>query len=606
MHTVVLRGEGLTVSDVVAVARGRARVEIAPEVRDRVERSHAFVRALAERGEVVYGVTTGFGRLASVLIPPERAHVLQHNLIKSHSAGTGPPLPEDVVRAAMVIRANTLAKGYSGVRFAVIKALAALLNSGVTPYVPSFGSVGASGDLAPLAHIALVLTGDEDARAFVRGKLLEGVELRAELIRIYSSDPDIARISRKDPSKPPVLPLSYKEGLALCNGTAVTAGILCIVIHEVERLLRLADVALALSLEAIVGLSDAFDPRVHELRGLPSEVVVAENVMLLCKGSSLVTSYRASLPLTDFCSLEVGAELKLTRLGKALGLRNRELAELLRRRGLKAVLSGDRVFVDEPPERLRSVTLMRCELGHVQDAYSFRCAPHVHAAARETVEFARRVVEREINAVSDNPVLVPAGSSFDVVPCGNFHGQFLAQVADYLAISLSSVVTASERRVFQLLSPGLNRGLPAFLARRPGEESGLMLAQYTAAALVAEARALASPYSIHSVPTSADQEDVVSMSMNAALRLLKLVEILKRVLSIEILTAVNAILIRTEGDLSLLGEGTRKVVELVRQVFEAHGRPLPPEGDRCISKDIEIIYSCIERILSLAERLGVK
>jgi len=448
--TVTLRGPGLTEAQVVSVARDGEKVALAATARGRMERSRTRVERAAASREPVYGVSTGFGALASTRVAPLRQPELQLALIRSHAAGVGPPVEGEVVRATMLLRARTLAMGLSGVRPIVAEALIALLNEGITPVVPRYGSVGCSGDLAPLAHIGLALVGEGEV-----------VDERGE------SRP-AAQALKSARLKP--LKLETKEGLALINGTDGMLGMLALACADAELLFKTADVTAAMSAEALLGTDRTFQARLHEIRPHPGQVASAANLTRLMRGSGIVASHRHSQHA-------------------------------------------------------------------VQDSYSVRCSPQVAGAARDTLDFARRVATVELSSAIDNPVVLENG---DVESNGNFHGEPLAFAADFLAIAAAEVGAIAERRIDRLLDPHRSEGLPAFLAAEPGVNSGLMVAQYTAAALVAENRRLAAPASVDSIPTSGMQEDHVSMGWGAALKLRTVLDNLAHILAVELLSAARA------------------------------------------------------------------
>ncbi len=450
LMTVTLRGPGLTEDEVVAVARGGEKVSLAAAARQKMERSRARVERAATSREPVYGVSTGFGALAGTRVAPLRQPELQLALIRSHAAGVGPPVDDEVVRATMLLRARTLAMGMSGVRPLLAEALIAMLNACVTPVVPRYGSVGCSGDLAPLAHIGLCLVG-------------EGEALDAEGARKPA-----AQVLRSAKLKP--VRLETKEGLALINGTDGMLGMLVLACADAERLFRTADVTAAMSAEALLGTDRPFQAHLHEVRPHAGQVASAANLASLLSGSQIVTSHRHSQHA-------------------------------------------------------------------VQDSYSVRCSPQVAGAARDTLDFARRTAEVELSSTIDNPIVLENG---DVESNGNFHGEPLAFAADFLAIAAAEVGSIAERRVDRLLDPHRSQGLPPFLAEEPGVNSGLMVAQYTAAALVAENRRLAAPASVDSVPTSGMQEDHVSMGWGAALKLRSVLDNLAHILAVELCAAARA------------------------------------------------------------------
>lgn len=445
---VTLDGSGLTLEQVAAVARDGAQVEIDAHAVKRMRAAREWVERLAAGEAPVYAVNTGVGYLADQRVPAGDLERLQENVVRSHACGVGAPLGPEAVRAMMLIRANVLAKGLSGIRPLVARRLCALLNKGVTPVVPSRGSVGASGDLAPLAHMALVLTGEGEADYEGR-RMSGGAALAAAGI---------------EPIR-----LQTKEGISLVNGTQAMLGVGALALLDSEDLCEIADAACALSTDALRGTPRAFDERIHAARPHPGQVASARLLARWLEGSQIRESHRT------------------------------------------------------------------CR--HVQDAYSLRCAPQVHGAVRDAVAQARRVLSVELNAATDNP-LVFGG---EILSGGNFHGQPLALVMDYVAMALTSLAGISERRTDRMVNPMLNEGLPAFLAAHPGLESGYMMLQVTAAALVGECRVLSAPASAGSITTSGNKEDFVSMGMVAALKLGEIVEQARLVLAIEMMTASQAI-----------------------------------------------------------------
>ncbi len=446
----------LTLEDVVTVAREGGRVSTGAAALGRVATSRSHVERLASEDRPVYGVSTGFGALATVRIPPERRAALQVSLTRSHAAGVGELVEPDVVRAMMLLRLRTLTAGGSGVRVEVVDALRRLLESGLVPAVPEHGSLGCSGDLAPLAAVALVLQGEGEVRGEDGSALPAGPALAAALLA-------------------PV-PLAEKEGLALTNGTDGMLAMLALALHDLTELYQVADVTAAMSVEALLGTDRAFAADLVALRPHPGQAASAANLRRLLDGSAIVASHRADT----------------THL--------------------------------------------------VQDAYSLRCAPQVAGAARDALDFARGVAERELAAVIDNPVVTEDGR---VESNGNFHGAPVAHALDFLAIGVADVASISERRVDRLLDFHRNQGLPPFLAHEVGVDSGLMIAQYTAAGIVAELKRLAAPASVDSIPSSAMQEDHVSMGWAAGRKLLRAVIGLRQVLAIELMTAGRALDLRT-------------------------------------------------------------
>jgi histidine ammonia-lyase len=467
--------------------------------------SRAVIERLAESGAAVYGVNTGFGKMASTRISPGEIRHLQLNLIRSHSCGVGPALSDDAVRTVLVLRANALAKGFSGVRPVVPETLLAMLHCGVLPVIPSQGSVGASGDLAPLAHLAQVVIG-EGAAVFQGRKTPGGEAMRAAGIA--------------------PLTLEAKEGLALLNGTQAMLALLALALRAAEIAVDTADVACALSLDALRGSPAAFDARIAAVRLHPGQAVTARNISRLNRGSEIRESHRS-------------------------------------------------------PEKD----------SRVQDPYSLRCAPQVHGAARDALAYVRGIVSVELNSATDNPlVFVGSGSgsspdSGEVISGGNFHGQSLALAADHMAAALATLAGISERRTEQMTNPQTSL-LPAFLVREAGLNSGFMILQVAAAALVSETKALAAPHSVDSIPTSSNQEDYVSMGMGAARRLEPMLENLRRVLAIELLAACQGI-----DFLAPLvpGPETRKAYNLVR------AKSARVDADRSLAPDIEAVAAEVAR-----------
>lgn len=440
---------GLSVADVMRVALDGASAKLSEDARRRVQASRDYVERLLAEGATVYGVTTGFGRFATTKIAAEQVAQLQRNLLLSHAVGVGDSLPAPVVRAMLLLRAQSLAIGYSGVRPLLIDALLALLDAGVLPRVPAKGSVGASGDLAPLAHLALPLIGEGEAE--FAGELVSGAEA-------------LARAGLEP------LTLEAKEGLALINGTQLMTAICVLALVEAESLARHADIAAAMTVEALLGSHVPFSEHVTRLRPHPGASQVGDNLRRLLADSEINASHS--------------------------------------------------------------------DCGRVQDAYSLRSVPQVHGASRDALAYLRGVVEVELASVTDNPLIFSAEEQ--VVSAGNFHGQPLALAADFAAIAVAELASISERRIEQLVNPALS-GLPAFLTREGGLNSGLMVAQYTAAALVSENKVLAHPASVDSVPTSANQEDHVSMGAHAARKLREVVTNARHVLAIELIAAAQAL-----------------------------------------------------------------
>ncbi len=449
VHGFEIDGRSLTLDDAGRVLAGEpVRAKLTAKAQAAVTRARELVIAAVESGDALYGINTGFGKLSRVRIARGDLAKLQENLLLSHACGVGPPLAPEIARLALLLRVNALARGHSGVRVELLRLLLDVFDSGAAPIVPEQGSVGASGDLAPLAHLALIVIGRGEAT--LGGKRMSGARLLAKLQR-----------------RP--LALEPKEGLALINGTQVSTAIAVAGVLRARRLAKTADVVASLTIEALRGSAWAFDARIHDLRGHAGQRAVAKNVLRLLRGSDVIPSH--------------------------------------------------------------------ADCGKVQDPYSLRCAPQVHGAARDAIDHAAATLEREMNAVTDNPLLFP--SDGEVLNGGNFHAEPVALVADYASIAVAELASIAERRVENLVNPDLS-GLPAFLAKDPGLNSGYMIAQVAAAALVSENKTLAHPASVDSIPTSAGKEDHVSMATWAARKLVSIVTNAEHVLAIELLCAAQA------------------------------------------------------------------
>jgi histidine ammonia-lyase len=487
----VLTGEDLTLEDVWEVAVHGGAPTIAESAKERMRAARELVESV--RGEHTYGVNTGFGRFVSAHIPEELTEELQLRLLRSHACGVGEPYPDEVIRAAMLLRANALAKGYSGARVETVELLAECLGRGVLPVVPSRGSVGASGDLAPLAHLALPLVGE--GVALVDGRSLDG----ASALREVGLEP---------------IRLASKEGLSLVNGTQFMAAMGALGVVRARRLAQAADVACALSLEALQGSRTSFAPAIHRSRPLKGQQESAANVWRLLEGSAIIESHR-------WCD-------------------------------------------------------------KVQDAYALRCAPQVHGASRDLLDYVAATVAVELNAATDNPlVLLEEG---EIVSAGNFHGQPLAFALDALAMAAAELGSISERRTERLVNPNLSDGLPPFLVEEGGLNSGFMIPQYVAAALVSENKVLAHPASVDSIPTSAGQEDHVSMGNVAGLKALQVLDNVERTLSIELLAGAQGV-----EFLAPLrpGEGVAAAHDFVRTLSERL------VDDRSLAGDIERVADAV-------------
>jgi histidine ammonia-lyase len=491
-----LKGQSLSLTDIAAVACQSEPVRISPAARDRILSSRRVIDDIVARDTVVYGVNTGFGKLADVRVAPGELRDLQLNLVRSHACGIGPPLSEAEVRAMMLLRANVLTLGFSGIRLEIVEMLCEMLNRGVHPVVPEKGSVGASGDLAPLAHLALSLIGEGEA--FLKGERL-----------------DSAEALRRAKLKPALL--EAKEGLALLNGTQAMHAVGGLATLRAGRLARVADVAGAMSLEALKGTPTAFDPRLQAARPHPGQKAVSEHLLFLLKDSEIRESH----------------------------------------------LKGD---------------------PRVQDAYSLRCMPQVHGAIRGALSHCDQVLLIESGAATDNPLVFP--ESGDVISGGNFHGAPLALALDYAAIAVTDLMSISERRIERLVNPDMNEGLPPFLARHAGTQSGFMIAHVAAAALLNEAKVLAHPASIDNVPTSGGKEDHVSMGMTSALKLRSIVELAENLLAIELLAGAEGLEHRRPLK---AGIGVERAFATVRKLSP------PLTQDRSLSGDIASVAEAIRR-----------
>jgi histidine ammonia-lyase len=495
-ESVRIDGRTLSLHDIERVATNLdTQVLLDDEARSRVAASRDFIERKVATGDPVYGVTTGFGRLADVAIPEEDRQALQHNLVRSHASGMGDPMDRASVRALMLLRANALARGVSGCRTMVVDQLLGLLNAGIHPRVPEFGSVGASGDLAPLAHVALGLLGEgegeHDGSAGPVGPWLAAAGIAP-------------------------LTLGSKEGLALINGTQATTGIGVLSLLRAERALETAEVAASMSLEALLGTPEAFRSEIHEARPHAGQIASAATLRSLLAESEIRESHRDGDP-------------------------------------------------------------------RVQDAYALRCVPQVHGAGRHALAYVRGILETEANSATDNPLVFPKADV--VVSGGNFHAQIVSQALDLLTIAVADLAAISERRIERMLNPDLSMGLPAFLARKPGLESGFMIAQVTAVDLLAELRIISHPASVDSVTTSANQEDHVSMGLAAARKARRAVVCLERVLATELMCAAEGLEYRRplRG-----GRGVEVGYERVR------ARVARLDGDRSLGPDLDALTELVQ------------
>lgn len=500
-------GQSLTIEDVVKVTRDLAQVEIAPESRDAILRSREEVDRCVSGSKAVYGLNTGFGKFSDVAIDEKDLDHLQYNLIVSHSCGTGDPLPTDAVRAIMLLRANALAKGFSGIRLETVDLIISMLNSRVHPIVPEKGSVGSSGDLCPLSHMVLTMIGL--GKAEHDGKVMAG----AEAMRAAGLEPTS---------------LKAKEGLALINGTCAMLGVGALAAHDARVLAKTADIAAAMTAEALGGITDAYDAQLHNARPHKGQQDSATNLRALLSGSQLTT-----------------------RQGQV----------------------------------------------RIQDAYSLRCVPQIHGASRLAMDYVDGVVTTELNSATDNPLIFT--DTHDVISGGNFHGQPVAVAMDTLSIASAEIANVSERRTARMLDPSMS-GLPGFLSPGEGLHNGFMIAQYTAAALVSENKVLAHPASVDSIPTSANQEDHVSMGTIAARQAAEIVSNAQDVLAIELMCAAQAIDLKdAKGKMS---KATRAVYDLIRETVSFYDK------DRFVSPDIAAIKALLrsEKILRAAEEITGK
>jgi len=498
---ITVDGQNLTIEKVVRVARSGEKVRLDPNARKQVEKSVSLIDTFIATDQIVYGITTGFGHFGNVVISKDHVRELQKNLLMSHATGTGPMISPDQVRAMMVLRINALIKGYSGIRWKTLQRIVDFLNQDILPIVPQKGSVGASGDLVPLAHMALPLIGM--GKVVYQGKIM----------------PSSAALKKKGLSP---LILEAKEGLALINGTQMMTAVGVLNLYDSQVLCRIADIAAACSVEALRGTDVPFDPKIHRIRPHPGQKSVSANMRKLLKGSQIQLSHK--------------------------------------------------------------------ECDKVQDAYSLRCIPQVHGATRDTVRYVHSVLLTEMNSVTDNPLIFP--DTEESISCGNFHGQPCALVLDYLAIAMSELANISERRIERLVDPSLSN-LPPFLTKDGGLNSGYMITQYTAAALVSENKVLSHPASVDSIPTSANQEDHVSMGTISAFKAAEIIKNVRSVLAIEILCAAQGLDFIKESP----GNGIKAVHKTIRQLVPSLSH------DRVMSDDLRKVEGLItsESLLKSAE-----
>ena len=506
-NVIAIDSKSLTIKDVVNVARNGFNVVLSKNALENINKGKKIVEKVINENKIVYGVNTGFGAFCKKVISKENIKQLQRNLLLSHSTGVDKPFSEDVVRAIMLLRANTLASGNCGVRVELVQTLLDMLNAGVHPYIPQKGSVGASGDLAPLAHLGLVLIGE--GQAYYKENLLSGKEAL-----------QMANIK--------VVELEAKEGLALINGTQVMTAVAALTVNEAEEIIKTADIIAACTIDTLKGSDAPFDKRLHELRPHPGQLKSSENIRMVMKNSEIRESHR--------------------------------------------------------------------DCDHVQDAYSMRCAPQVHGASRDTIDYVKKVVEIEINSVTDNPIIIPETEEF--ISGGNFHGQPVALAMDYLGIALSEIANISERRIERMVNSKLSEHLPAFLVKDEGINSGFMITQYTAASLVSENKVLAHPASVDSIPTSANQEDHVSMGTIAARKAGEILSNVEFVLAIELLCAAQALDFLKEFK---PGDGVEISHKLVREKVAYLDR------DRPLYTDINLLKDMISKgivLRKVEEKLG--
>ncbi len=504
---IIIDGENLTIEQVVSVARGGAKIKLSSDAKQRVSKGREVVRRAIDQKRVVYGITTGFGAFSDIFIPEKKARLLQKNILMSHATGVGNPLAEEIVRAIMLIRINTLAKGHSGIRLETIETLVKMLNRGIHPVIPEKGSVGASGDLAPLAHLSLVIIGKGSA-------IYKGVKMTGR---------GAMSGGKVDP-----LELEEGEGLALINGTQVMTGIGALTVYDSVNLLKTADIAAAMSLEVLMGSNIELDQKIQRVRPHRGQAISAGNLRKITRNSGIISSHK--------------------------------------------------------------------DCSRVQDAYTIRCTPQVHGASGDALNYVKGIIEIEMNSATDNPLIFPEYDQ--ILSGGNFHGQPVALAMDFLAIALSEIANISERRTERLVNPQLS-GLPAFLVKEGGLNSGFMIAQYTAAALVSENKILSHPASVDSIPTSANKEDHVSMGTISARKCREVLFNTENVLSIELLCAAQALDLLTNLK---PGKGTMEAYRAIR-------RHIPYlKKDRIIHKDIETMYELIhsQAILSSVEKRGMR
>ncbi|MBI4173867.1 MAG: histidine ammonia-lyase [Candidatus Aenigmarchaeota archaeon] len=504
----------MKIEDLITIAEGRAKLALSADSQKRVAKSRKILEEHIGKEKIIYGVTTGFGPLCLNIVSNHSAERLQRNLIRSHSSGAGNPFSETEVRAMMSITANSLARGFSGIKLETLTSFIKSANAGITPVVPQLGSVGASGDLNPLSHIALALIGE--GRVTYNGKVMDSAEALAAA--------DVDKVQ-----------LSYKEGLALINSTAAMTGLAALAVHRAELMLNATVAASALAVEALVGISDAFDDRLHRLRPHQGQIVVARQIASLLRGSKLVVTYS-----------EVERKIQ-----KTINMAN-----------------------DISPTDIS-----------VQDSYSLRCVPQVLAGVYDIIKYARNVVETEMNSVLDNPIVDASG---DMLHGGNFHGQPVAMAMDFLAIAVAEMGILSERQTALVLNQHTNNGLPPFLNKdKAGLNSGLMGMQYLATSCAAENRSMCFPVSVESIPTNAYNQDIVSMGTIAARKALNMLSNLEKILAVELICMAQAVDLRGPEKLA---PGTRQIYRKIRLATK------PVNEDRPMHQDIENVAQILDKI----------
>jgi histidine ammonia-lyase len=605
--TVALDGKSLTLRNVVDVARNDAKVTISPQAKKQVESTAQLIAQWVKSGKIIYGVTTGFGPFSEVVIPPDKARELQRNLLISHASGVGTPFPTEVVRAAMLLRANTLTSGYSGIRLQTLELLISLLNKGVHPIIPEKGSVGASGDLAPLSHMALVLIGEGEAE-------YQGVRLSG------SKALKNAGLS--------AIKLEQKEGIALVNGTQVTTAIAALALADAQALVQSAEIAAALSIEALEGVLDAFDERIHRVRPHPGQIHTAKNLTALLKGSSLVLTsieraenaskvtadFHKALPPEVLTQEPIKIILEQTihavsEIDQQLAVDSPTTAAVLRKQRDHIQKHFESLGV--PQRAFEAAVEVARTTRRVQDAYSLRCTPQVLGAARDALEYVKRTLLIEINSATDNPLIFPESQSF--LSGGNFHGQPVAIAMDYLGIAVTSIGSIAERRIARLIDDKLSNGLPLLLLHPQladrGVQYGLGLAHITAAALTAECQTLTTPASVRTIPTSANQEDHVSMGTLAARHAREIVHNVEHIIAIEFLCATQGIDIRKLHKPLTLGKGSSIAYTVIRKHIPRVSHLMDGPRDRLhqdvlVHQDINALWNLVhhQTILKAIEK----